>query len=284
MKTSKPIVEVMPASAQTPEATAMDQTAVDPWQGIDDPVPVEVTAVPASRKLKAAPNRERSRNPQTRTLPSSWRVSRSVWGIVAVSLLLLVGGGFAAYKLVFETKDGTLHVEVDGDADVRFNKGELKIFDADGKLKYTLTPSEKNKTVPPGNISSRSSGAAVFKVESRNSSWRKRAHRACTCSRRRKKKRRRRSLVAQREAAVGRSGHEGEARVCLCLAVGKSAGLRVPLVADRYLAGRQTLFCMRRHGAERPHPRVRDGHRQASPGSHARPRRSLVDLCQVPAR
>ena len=72
-----------------------------------------------------------------------------VW--VALGLaLLLVGGGFAAYKLLYETKDGTLVVEVDGDADVRFKSGELNIFDSDGKLKYTLKAGERSKAMPPG--------------------------------------------------------------------------------------------------------------------------------------
>ena len=44
--------------------------------------------------------------------------------IIAAALLVVIGGGFAAYKLFFETKDGTLVVEVDSpDTDVRFKNG-----------------------------------------------------------------------------------------------------------------------------------------------------------------
>ena len=69
---------------------------------------------------------------------------------VAAATMLLIGGGLGGYKLFFETKVGTLIVEVDGDADVRFKNGELQIYDADGKLKYTLKPGERDKKMPPG--------------------------------------------------------------------------------------------------------------------------------------
>jgi WD40 repeat protein/serine/threonine protein kinase len=155
MKTTRPIVEVMPASAAPPRAKPTDQTAVDPWQGIDDSVPSEASA----------PERvERAAAPQTR--PSSRRDSWIGWKIVAAAvLLLLIGGGFAAYKLSFETKDGTLEVVVDDDADVRFKNGKLQIFDADGTLKYTLAPSEKNKTLPPGKYLVKIAGADGVRLE-----------------------------------------------------------------------------------------------------------------------
>jgi serine/threonine protein kinase len=77
--------------------------------------------------------------------------SRQSSALIAIAAsLLLIGGGLAAYKLFFQTKDGTLVVEVDGDADVRFKNGELRIYDADGKLKYSLKPNERNVKMPPG--------------------------------------------------------------------------------------------------------------------------------------
>ncbi|MBI1914365.1 MAG: protein kinase [Planctomycetes bacterium] len=93
--------------------------------------------------------------------------SRRRRGLVAavVALLVLIGGGFAAYQLLFKTKDGTLIVEVDGDADVRFQKGELRIFDSDGNLKYTLKPSEKNMTLPPGKYVIEVAGVDGLKLE-----------------------------------------------------------------------------------------------------------------------
>jgi hypothetical protein len=68
----------------------------------------------------------------------------------ALAFLFAVGGGLATYKLVFETKEGSLIVEVEDDAEVRFKDGELRVYGDDGKLKYTLKPSEKNKSLPEG--------------------------------------------------------------------------------------------------------------------------------------
>lgn len=80
------------------------------------------------------------------------RLSRRLPTIVAAGLLglalLLVG--VVIYQLYYRTENGTLVVEVDNEADVRFQKGELQIYDAAGKLQYTLKPSEKNKMLPAG--------------------------------------------------------------------------------------------------------------------------------------
>lgn len=84
--------------------------------------------------------------------------------VVTLALLGLIGGGLAAYQLIFKTKDGTLLVEVDGDADVRFQKGELRIYDTDGQLKYTLKPSERNRLLPPGKYLVEVAGADGLKV------------------------------------------------------------------------------------------------------------------------
>jgi len=76
------------------------------------------------------------------------RSSRRLPSIVAAGLLglalLLVG--VVIYQLYYRTENGTLVVEVDNEADVRFQKGKLHIHDTAGKLLYTLTPSEKNRS------------------------------------------------------------------------------------------------------------------------------------------
>ncbi len=83
---------------------------------------------------------------------------------VAAAVLALAGISFGIYKLQFETTDGTLVVEVDDSADVRFQQGKLEVW-ADGKLKYTLSPSEKNKTLPPGKYLLKVVGADGVKLE-----------------------------------------------------------------------------------------------------------------------
>ncbi len=141
MQNSRPIVEALPQLAAPRKTAMIDATSVDPWRGIDETIP-SVKPAPVAKPVHKAVV------PETRP---AVRKNRSGFVVaVAAALLVLVGGGFAAFKLYFETKDGTLVVVVDDDADVRFKKGELQIFDADGKLKYTIAPSEKNKTLPPG--------------------------------------------------------------------------------------------------------------------------------------
>ncbi len=76
-------------------------------------------------------------------------------GLTGIALGLLfsffvIGLGFGVYKLSFATKEGTILVEADENADIRFRKGKLEIYDEAGKLVYTLQGSEKNKTLPEG--------------------------------------------------------------------------------------------------------------------------------------
>jgi hypothetical protein len=97
--------------------------------------------------------------------PAPRRSSSRRLVLAAVALMVVLGGGFAAYQLLFKTKDGTLVVEVDGGADVRFQKGELRIYDSDGKLKYTLKPSDKNRTLPPGKHLIEVAGVDGLKVD-----------------------------------------------------------------------------------------------------------------------
>ena len=84
---------------------------------------------------------------------------------VAAAALALAGIAIGIYKLQFETKDGTLVVEVDDTADVRFKQGKLEVYDADGKLRYTLAPSEKNKALPAGQYKVQVVGADGLTLE-----------------------------------------------------------------------------------------------------------------------
>jgi serine/threonine protein kinase len=100
----------------------------------------------------AAPAPASSR-PQPKTLPTSR------WKRATIAGVLAVGIAFAAYQLVFTTKEGTLHVEVSTDADVRFKNGELHLYDAAGNLKYTLKPGDQNEKVAPGQYTVKVIGA-----------------------------------------------------------------------------------------------------------------------------
>ncbi len=127
MRSTRPIVEALPTDSgdRRNEFNFDDPTNVE--------VPLASPAEPDPRSLK-----RKRRRPGTLVA-------------LAIALLLVVGGSFGAYKLFFETKNGTLIVEVnDKDAELRFKNGELQILDADGKPKYMLKASERNKTLPAG--------------------------------------------------------------------------------------------------------------------------------------
>lgn len=79
--------------------------------------------------------------------------------------VLLIGGGLGAYKLVFETKDGTLEVVIsDKETEARFKNGELRLYVGD-QLKYTIKPSERNKKLPPGEYQVRVSDPNGLEVD-----------------------------------------------------------------------------------------------------------------------
>jgi predicted Ser/Thr protein kinase len=85
--------------------------------------------------------------------------------LAAVAALLLVVGSVAAV-LVFSTKDGTLTVDVAGDADVRFKNGKLEIYDEKGALKYTLEPGVRQQGgIAPGKYTVKVTGADGVKLD-----------------------------------------------------------------------------------------------------------------------
>ena len=131
------------AKLATPVVEAMSRAEVasanDLWSHLEDSVTPDMPmATPVKPEAQAKAKHRK----------------RGILPVVAIGLLLLLigAGGFAGYKLYFETKNGTLVVDVhDQETELRFKNGELQILDADGKrVKYTLKPSERNKTLPEG--------------------------------------------------------------------------------------------------------------------------------------
>ena len=69
--------------------------------------------------------------------------------------LLLVSGAMGAYYLFMHPIEGTLRVEVDDDADGLFQKGELRILNANGDLLHALKPSQRHKGLPSRSVQAR---------------------------------------------------------------------------------------------------------------------------------
>ncbi len=154
--------------AKKPERRpASADAALDELRGIIRAAAAAKKAAPPSPHLAATKTaiQPPSRLPAPRPAPAAVRLPRRRIALfVGLALVFVIGGGFAAYQLIFKTNDGTLIVDVDAAADVRFQKGELHIMGDDGKLKYTLKASERNKTLPPGKYLVEVSGADGLKV------------------------------------------------------------------------------------------------------------------------
>ena len=129
LHSTQPIVEALPGDPGHHRGEfdfADDATNVE--------VPLASRAAPDSSSR--GPKRERSRG-------------RPIV-VAAVALVVLIGASFGAYRLFFETKNGTLIVEVnDKETELRFKNGELQILGKDGKS-YTLTATERKKSLPFG--------------------------------------------------------------------------------------------------------------------------------------
>ena len=145
-----PIIEPYPMPPMA-QPVFRETRVADPWQDIDEVTDTNFSA-PVAKPISAPqPQREPSRR-------------SPLVALLLLGLLVMIGG-FTAYKLVFESKDGTLIVEVESEADVRFKNGNLEIYDEAGKLKYTLAASEKNKSLPVGKYLVKVTGAEGVMLE-----------------------------------------------------------------------------------------------------------------------
>ncbi|HLW65166.1 MAG TPA: protein kinase [Gemmataceae bacterium] len=127
--------------------------SMNPWKEINRYEP-KSTAVEKSRLALASKQRLSQRK--------RWIIGMAI----AVLLFFIVGVSLAGYWMTFKTKDGTLVVQVDGDADVRFKNDKIEIYDESGTiLKYQLQPSDRNKTLPPGKYVIRVTGPDGLKLD-----------------------------------------------------------------------------------------------------------------------
>jgi hypothetical protein len=67
--------------------------------------------------------------------------------------------------LIFQDRNGTLEIVYEGEADLRLHDGGIQIFDSNNQLKYTLSPSERNRSLPPGSYRVKVIGTDGVKLE-----------------------------------------------------------------------------------------------------------------------
>ena len=166
-KPAAPVVAPMPNAQATPPAALAaparpdDTVPLDPFAGIDDVEPAPRKPLKKSLSgVRPAPAGKSARA-NTGGLPGWIKLL-----VPAIALFFLIAGT-AVYKLVFETKNGTLIVEVDGDAEVRFKDGKVVLVGPAGKDRYTITPSERNKKIDAGEYNVRVEGADGLALDTR---------------------------------------------------------------------------------------------------------------------
>jgi serine/threonine protein kinase len=137
---------------------------------IDDLLSKSAAERPSAEEVSQRLERIQNEDPAT-PAPAPTRTAPARGGSKRI---LLIASAFAFLGLVvlaavgifqFTTKDGTLIVEVDDEADVRFRKGKLELYDDKGTLKYSIEPSERNKALPPGKYLVKVVGADGVKLE-----------------------------------------------------------------------------------------------------------------------
>lgn len=80
--------------------------------------------------------------------------------LIAAGLLFLIGGTVAVVQIAFPTAEGTLLVQIDDPkVEARFKNGILQLYGPDGKVLYTLQPTQRDKKLPPGSYLIKVTGA-----------------------------------------------------------------------------------------------------------------------------
>jgi serine/threonine protein kinase len=150
-----PSVPAAPADSLTPP--------VPKWEEAIDTRPLCAIKTPGPR-ARSAPEPEqdeskRARSPKRKARKSADR-GRMRWYIAGGVLGLFTLVALAVAILRFETGEGTLVVEIaDPNVEARFRNGTLVLVGPDGKDRYTLSPTERNKKIAPGPYTVRVQGA-----------------------------------------------------------------------------------------------------------------------------
>ncbi len=145
-----PLVAI-PTTLPAPGAPA------DPWRAIDDTQAVPADELPVvvnPPTIRHAP----LRGPKPR--PANRRKLYLIAGLSALALVALVSA--TTYAL---SGAGTVTVEVADEADAKFRGGKLVLSGPDGKVRYTLSHTERNKKIGTGTYTARLEGADGLRLE-----------------------------------------------------------------------------------------------------------------------
>jgi TPR repeat protein/serine/threonine protein kinase len=162
-------------SSATPRSSAVPRSSVPassapPSSGVEASGVYELLMNEEAAQAAPTPSPASSLTPRpvpavpTTMKPGRGLVGRLVW-VLLLGLALALGGGLAAYVLGHPTSDGSLVVEVDGDAEALFAAGELHVQAVGGRPKYVLKPGEKKRSLPPGRYRVRIDGADGLRLE-----------------------------------------------------------------------------------------------------------------------
>ena len=117
-------------------------------------------AAPAPSPLEGSPFDDLDEDVSPVAVVKKSKRKRGMALALALALLLPLGIWLAVVLLRVETANGTLVVEMnDAEVEARIKNGKLILSDADGKIRYTLSPQDGHKKVRAGSYTIRVEGA-----------------------------------------------------------------------------------------------------------------------------
>jgi WD40 repeat protein/serine/threonine protein kinase len=124
-------------------------------QPVKAPVAPEKKESPFADLGEASPRKPAKKPVRDQAAPQAaawWKRPPVLAGVATGVLALLTLGVLLSLVILrVETPNGTLLVEIkDDEVEARIKNGKLILTGSDGKVRYTLTPSERNKKLEPG--------------------------------------------------------------------------------------------------------------------------------------
>ena len=154
-------------SVAAPAAPAAKPSAPVAWEEVTEAEVVAPPTAPRPAPVKAAPavkafeiEEDEPKPVRTPKRKPAAKGSRKPWLIAAGVLALVAAVAVAVVVLRVETGEGTLVVEIsDPEVEARVKNGKLVLVGPDGKEKYSIAPSDRNKKIATGEYKVRVEGA-----------------------------------------------------------------------------------------------------------------------------